>query len=146
MGTSESHPDNVSTRLYKIVLNLKICCFLYYFSYQQKSGIRFWTLLIQTSLREKCPNTEFLLVRIFPYSDWIRRDTPNLSVFSPNEGKKGTEKTLYLDTFYAVRFISAILRSPEKCDSLPDKCIKFVQCLSGAKLFLESLQSLQTFW
>ena len=23
------------------------------------------------SLREKCPNTEFLLVRIFLYSDWI---------------------------------------------------------------------------
>ena len=88
------------------------------------------------SLRKKCPNTEFLLFRIFPYSDWIRRDTPYLSVLSPNEGKKGTEKTLYLDTFYAVRFISAILRSPEKCDSLTDKCIKFAQCLSGAKLFL----------
>ena len=22
-----------------------------------------------------CPNTEFFLVRIFPHSDWIRRDT-----------------------------------------------------------------------
>ena len=27
-----------------------------------------------SSLREKCPNTEFFLVRIFPHSDWIRRD------------------------------------------------------------------------
>ena len=27
-------------------------------------------------LREKCPNTEFLMVRIFLYSDWIRRFTP----------------------------------------------------------------------
>ena len=27
------------------------------------------------SLREKCQNTEFFLVRIFPHSDWIRRDT-----------------------------------------------------------------------
>ena len=27
------------------------------------------------SLREKCPNTELFLVRIFPHSDWIRRDT-----------------------------------------------------------------------
>ena len=33
------------------------------------------------------------LVRIFPHSDWIRRDTPYLSVFSPNEGKCGPEKT-----------------------------------------------------
>ena len=24
------------------------------------------------ALREKCPNTEFFLVRIFPHSDWIR--------------------------------------------------------------------------
>ena len=28
-----------------------------------------------TSLREKCPNTELFLVRIFLYSDWIRRFT-----------------------------------------------------------------------
>ena len=54
------------------------------------------------SLREKCPNTELLLVRIFPHSDWIRRDTKYLSVFSPNAGKYGPEKTLYLDTFHAV--------------------------------------------
>ena len=26
-------------------------------------------------LREKCPNTELFLVRIFPHSGWIRRDT-----------------------------------------------------------------------
>ena len=37
-------------------------------------------------LREKCPNTEFCLVRIF----------------SPNTGKYGLEKTRYLDTFHAV--------------------------------------------
>ena len=30
-----------------------------------------------------------VLVRIFPHSDWIRRDTPYLSVFSPNAGKYG---------------------------------------------------------
>ena len=28
------------------------------------------------SLREKCPNTEFFLVRIFPYSDRIRKFIP----------------------------------------------------------------------
>ena len=38
----------------------------------------------------------------FPHSDWIRRDTSYLSVFSPNAGKYGPEKTPYLDTFHAV--------------------------------------------
>ena len=42
--------------------------------------------------REKCLNTEFFLVRIFPHSDWIRRDTPYLSISSPNGGKYGPEK------------------------------------------------------
>ena len=51
------------------------------------------------TLREKCPNTEFFLVHIFPHSDWIRRDT---SVFSPNARKYGLEKPPYLDTFHAV--------------------------------------------
>ena len=50
-------------------------------------------------LREKCPNTEFFLVRTFQHSDWIRN---YLSVFSPNAGKYGPEKTPYLDTFHAV--------------------------------------------
>ena len=34
---------------------------------------------LKLSLREKCPNTEVLLVRIFLYSDWIR--TRKYSVF-----------------------------------------------------------------
>ena len=33
------------------------------------------TLKNMLSLREKCPNIEFFLVRIFLYSDWIRRFT-----------------------------------------------------------------------
>ena len=28
-----------------------------------------------------------ILVRIFPHSDWISRETPYVSVFSPNAGK-----------------------------------------------------------
>ena len=55
------------------------------------------------SLREKCPNMEFFLVRIFLHLDWIRRDTEYLSVLSPNTGKYGPEKTPYLDAFHAVR-------------------------------------------
>ena len=51
------------------------------------------------SLREKCPNTEFFLVRIFLYSDWIRRFSPN-SLWI--QKKYGSEKTPYLNTFHAV--------------------------------------------
>ena len=55
------------------------------------------------TLREKYPNTEFFLVHIFLYSDWIRRFTPLISVFSPNTGKYGPEKTPHTDTFHAVK-------------------------------------------
>ena len=50
---------------------------------------------------EKCPNTEFFLVCIFPHSDTIQRDT-YLAVFSPNAGKYGPGKTPYLHTFHVV--------------------------------------------
>ena len=42
------------------------------------------------------------VVCIFSHSDWIRRDTEYLSVFSPNAGKYSPAKTPYLDTFHAV--------------------------------------------
>ena len=71
--------------------------------------IRMWCVAMRAvarmhtiTLREKSPNTAFYLVCIFPHSDWTRRDTPYLSVFSPNAGKCGPEKTSYLDTFHAV--------------------------------------------
>ena len=64
--------------------------------------LRILEKVTQLSLREKCPNTEFFLVCIFPHSDWIWRGTEYLSVFSPNAGKYGPEKTPYLDTFHAV--------------------------------------------
>ena len=57
---------------------------------------------VSLSLREKCPNTKFFLVSIYSYLDWVWRFTPQISVFSPNTGKYGTEKTPYLDSFYAV--------------------------------------------
>ena len=43
------------------------------------------------NLREKCPTVEYL------------------SVFSPNAGKYGPEKTAYLDTFHAVLSLSVNL-------------------------------------
>ena len=42
------------------------------------------------------------LVRIFRYLDWIQGFTPYISVFCPNTGKYGPEKTPYLETFHAV--------------------------------------------
>ena len=48
--------------------------------------------LLYDSLRQKCPNTEFFLVRIFVHSDWRRRHAKYLSIFSPNVQKYGHEK------------------------------------------------------
>ena len=53
------------------------------------------------TLRKKCPNTEFFLVHIFLYLDWIRRYTPHLSVFRLNLGKYGPDKIPYLNTLHA---------------------------------------------
>ena len=58
--------------------------------------------IVLQSLHEKCQNTELFLALIFLHSDWIRRDTKYLSIFSPNAGKYGPKMTPYLDTFHAV--------------------------------------------
>ena len=68
----------------------------------------------QSSLCENCPNTEFFLVRIYPHSDWIRRDTSYLSVFGPNAGKYGPEKDPYLDTFHTVAMNKIVLHWKRK--------------------------------
>ena len=44
-------------------------------------AVDWWLLINQLSLREKCPNTEFFLVRIFLYSDWIRKFTSIWTLF-----------------------------------------------------------------
>ena len=61
------------------------------------------------SLHEKWLNTELFLVRIFPHSDRIRRETPYLSVLNPNVRKYGPEKAPYLDNFHAVFWIISFL-------------------------------------
>ena len=61
-------------------------------------------------LREKCPSTELFLVHIFLYSDWIRRFTPKISVFSSNTGKYGPEITPYLDPFHAMLILKLLQR------------------------------------
>ena len=94
---------------------------------------------ITLSLREKCPNTDFFLVRIFPRLDWIRTDTSYLSVFSPNARKYGPEKTLYLNTFHAVYFTCShslsffFLRFTTRCHLLPfviTRCVTWCHSLS----------------
>ena len=57
------------------------------------------------ALREKCPNMELFLVRIFPHLDRRRGDTKYLSVFSPNVGKYGPEITPYFDIFRNVVYL-----------------------------------------
>ena len=52
-----------------------------------------WNFL---SLREKCPNTEFFLVRIFPQSDWIR----SISPYSVRMRENTDQKNLCIWTFF----------------------------------------------
>ena len=50
-------------------------------------------MLLTLALRKKSPYSELFwsaFSRIFLHSDWIRRDTEYLSVFSPNAGKCGS--------------------------------------------------------
>ena len=74
-----------------------ICIFLMIISLWETKGpvsviIGFWKISEHLLLREKCPNTEFFLFRIFLYLDRIRRT-----------GKYGPDKLPYLDTFHAGR-------------------------------------------
>ena len=57
-----------------------------------------------------------ILVHIFPHSDWIRRDTEYLSVFSPISvriqsycGKIRTRRTPNTDTFYPVNLVFFVI-------------------------------------
>ena len=84
------------------ILMLNKTCLLLLFSQKQVVWEENSRCLSNYSLREKCLNTELYLARIFLHSDWIQRDTPYLSVFSPNTGKYGPEIAPYLVTFHAV--------------------------------------------
>ena len=56
-------------------------------------------LWVSISLRKKFFVFGVFLFHIFSHSDWIRRDTLYLSVFSPNAEKYGPEK-LRIGTFF----------------------------------------------
>ena len=64
--------------------------------------------LIESSKAWKVSVFEVFLVCIFPHPDWIRRDTPCLSVFTPNAGKYGSEK-LQIRTLFRREFIKCKL-------------------------------------
>ena len=53
----------------------------------------------KSALREKCPNTEFFLVRIFVYSYWIQEDTdqknPVIGHFSRSGAVRHRQKSSY---------------------------------------------------
>ena len=73
--------------------------------------------------------------RIWTECGEIRSISPQyLSVFSPNEGKYGTEKTPYLDTFHTV---SAFKQAP-KCSSIVTICRITSDSVSGLVYFHEN--------
>ena len=80
---------------------------------------RYFFKLMINSLRWKCPNTELFLIRIFLYSDWIRRFTSIYSAVSTITGKYGPEITPYLDTFHAVITLSCGLGFNLKVSNYP---------------------------
>ena len=57
------------------------------------------------TLRKKYPNTEFLLVCIFPYFQVNAEIYTVISVFSLKMEKYGPGKISYLDTFYTVELL-----------------------------------------
>ena len=59
---------------------------------------------IELLLREKCPKTELFLVRIFLYSDWIRRFFVNNSVFGHFTRRVCVDFSLPL-TFFCLCFL-----------------------------------------
>ena len=62
----------------KICLKSSLCCI--------------WKLISNNSTAWKVSVLGVFLVRTFPHLEWIWRDTPYLSIFSPNVEKYGPEK------------------------------------------------------
>ena len=71
---------------------------IFYYSSLQLAAYTAYNIHCVKSVRIR----SFFWSVLFPHLDWIRKDTSYLSVFSPNAGKYGPEKTPYLDTFHAV--------------------------------------------
>ena len=65
--------------------------------YESNPYLRYITLLVVADTAKKVSKCEFFFGQYFP-------------VFSPNMGKHGPERSLYLDTFYAVGTIRNFLQ------------------------------------
>ena len=86
----------------------------------------FWKM---SPLREKCPNTEFILDRISPHLDWIRRDTEHLRIQSEYGKIRTKKKTSYLETFHAVFiFMSCLKIMPKLTSYVVDRYIHLLDC------------------
>ena len=57
--------------------------------------IQIWFRFAIFTLREKCPNTEFFLIRILLYSDWIRIESVNLRIHSEYRKMRTRKNSLY---------------------------------------------------
>ena len=77
------------------------------------------------------------LVCISPHSDWIRRDTSYLSIFSPNAGKYGPEK-LRLRTLFTQCYSFEKILFP--LDSHP-KLFDFINPFHAIDLFIYPLKT-----
>ena len=73
------------------------------------------------------PHTHLFLIHIFLYSNWLRRFTRWISIFSPNTRKYGPDITPYFDTFYAVTAVKnyyfKIYHKMNKLDQHSVKCL-----------------------
>ena len=83
------------------------------------------------------------LVRIFPRSDRMRRDTPYLCVFSPDAGKYGPEKlqtrTTFTHCYLITFFFSHFTRHPFQLSV-------FYLILKSAIWFAQRIKSLVSIW
>ena len=87
------------------VISYLICLSVPFFVFQD----HVWAFVWFSALCEKCPNTEFFLVRVFPHSDWIRRDTEySVRLRENTDQKKFRIWTLFTqwqwEDFYSLQF------------------------------------------
>ena len=110
VAVQETRMQMFSCEVYEIFKNWclpttasEACCFTW--SFLKLAQIATWF-----SLREKCPNTYFFLVRFFPHSDWIRRDT--LRIQSECEKIRTRKISVFGHFLSSVLYYNLQFRSP----------------------------------
>ena len=115
-----------------------------------------WVVHMTKALREKCPNTEFFLVRIFLYSDWngdlLRKSSYSVRIQENKDQKKLCIWTLFTQwRFFYMLFLlyysSITWRSFQasycrKCKSILKLC-EYFRNLPRVRKIESSLVSLQ---